>query len=219
MDRIITIEKREELEGKNGTYLKLTDSEGKSHFVFDDLQDKWSLCEEGKSVSLTKKKDGKYWNVTDIKPAEEPTPTGNSKPIYGQDSPEKRRSIERQKAVELALAHHQQPEEALRTSLIRAEFIYQWINEGKLPAIEAAIVPSSMPDKQQPVAQKVKPPSDSPASEKQPALVRFTDGPDLVSYAMKQKKMSWAKIQRDLGITVPADIKDIPAAMGVLGIE
>ncbi len=87
------------------------------------------------------------------------------------------------------------------------------------------VIPSEMPVKE-PVKgdttdkTKQSPPDVKPTNEStdSKSLFQFADGKELVSYAMKVKKMAWKKIQTDLGIVTPEDIKDIPAAMKVLGI-
>jgi hypothetical protein len=38
--------------------------------VFDNLQTKWELIKEGKIVNIKMEQKGKYWNVTDITPAD-----------------------------------------------------------------------------------------------------------------------------------------------------
>lgn len=101
----------------------------------------------------------------------------------------------------------------------------QWCNEPKeepekpTEGEQPTITPSSTPDKSTPDSPEVNSATSSPESAKpsqQKALMEFTNGTELVSYAMKVKKIAWKKIQTDLGITTPEDIKDIPAAAKAL---
>jgi len=105
MIKSIIVTQREEIEGQKGTYLKITDQEGKAHFIFDNLSDKWELLQPGKMVDLTKEKVGKYWNVIDIaegssKPKVEAQKTG-----YHREDPEsKQRSYALSYAKDLCVA-------------------------------------------------------------------------------------------------------------------
>ena len=73
----------------------------------------------------------------DTQASDKPAP----KVAYGQDSPEKRRSIERQTAAQIAFEYGINDEDTLdkpspwtlRKALIQAEQVYQWIANGTIP--------------------------------------------------------------------------------------
>ncbi len=127
--------------------------------LFDDKNTRFSgfLPElkdilEGDTIEAEIEVDGKYNNIKAVKflsHGEAPDkPVG--KPSYGQDSPEKRRSIERQTAAHIAFANIPAPD-TISEGMFLAEAIYQWIANGLMPV--------STPDKQQGGAQKAPPAS------------------------------------------------------------
>jgi len=106
--------------------LKVMDENGKetTKTVFDNLQDKWSLLTEGAYLEFKMEKRGQFWNVIDILPLDETpqvAPKGSEPPLVekakkldekaGEMTKEDwaikaaltRKSIERQKSLELAI--------------------------------------------------------------------------------------------------------------------
>jgi len=108
--------------------LKVTDENGKetTKTVFDNLQDKWSLLIEGAYLEFKMEKRGQFWNVIDILPLDETpapqvAPENKEPPLVteakklnkeaGEMTKEDwaikaaltRKSIERQKSLELAI--------------------------------------------------------------------------------------------------------------------
>ena len=54
--------------------------------VFNNLESKWELLEEGRIVELKMEKHGQYWNVTDISPASAPEPNETPATVPTQDN-------------------------------------------------------------------------------------------------------------------------------------
>ena len=73
--KIVTIKESNVLTATNGKgYLEVTDQDNTKHRLFENLEDKWELCEEGKTVQLIKEQSGKYWNVIDVIPVGDKLP-------------------------------------------------------------------------------------------------------------------------------------------------
>ncbi len=119
---------------------------------------------EGDTIEAEIEVFGKYNNIKAVKflshgeaPDKPPAKT------YNQDSPEKRRSIERQTAAQIAFEHGINEEDTLdkptpwsvRQALTQAEQIYQWIANGTIPPP----LPSSTSEKQATASLKPPPPS------------------------------------------------------------
>ncbi len=128
-------------ESAKGEYWKVTWADDKTNIIFDSEQKATieQAIEQDTQIEYTVKKDGKYFNVTSVKiaEAESEPPAKELRSAYGQDSPEKRRSIERQSAAQIAFEFGINTipngiwtvHEALRY----AEAIYQWIVDGTIP--------------------------------------------------------------------------------------
>ncbi len=157
----ITIKSVEEKHSKDGskTFYIVTDSKGAQLSTFDA---ETMAFQPGTVIEAEVEVAGKYTNLKSFKvvsnpvpgspPASQPSPTR-----YGQDSPEKRRSIERQTALALAVdwtkwAMDRTDGKVSLTGpqpLTCAEMFYQWIANGTLPeALKPPAEKDTSPEKQ-----------------------------------------------------------------------
>lgn len=96
---IITIKNIEEKTKDDNKWITLTDENDRTHNIFSNLQDKWALCFEGATVELTKKKNGQYWDVVDIKPSGVKEAVEQDKSAQFASKANERSSIQAQTAV------------------------------------------------------------------------------------------------------------------------
>lgn len=113
---------------------------------------------EGDTIEAEIEVDGKYNNIKSVKILSHgEAPEKPASKSYGQDSPEKRRSIERQTALTQAVEYLKDIGEADSHFVLKtAEVFYQWISEGRISA------PPSTKETSKPVASKAEPATDSP---------------------------------------------------------
>lgn len=117
---IITITEVTQEFAKNGAeYMKVkgTTQDGKevTKSIFDNLQASWPLLEEGTTLDFKMEKKGQFWNVIEISAAKEPQPeeataalpskaeVQMSKDDWAEKDRITRKSIERQKSLDLAI--------------------------------------------------------------------------------------------------------------------
>jgi putative heme degradation protein len=144
--------------GQGAEYLKVkvTDTEGRetTKAVFDNLKEKWPLITEGAYLEFKMVKKGSFWNVADvlpietealITPPEEPPIITEAKKLDDEVGPMTkndwaikdaltRKSIERQKALEMAtqaFAEFAGDTEAVKKVIEIAKIYERWIELGK----------------------------------------------------------------------------------------
>src|SRR3990167_8153030 len=159
---IITItEVSQEFASNGSEYRKVkgttTDGKETTKSIFNNLEDSWGLLKEGAVLDFAMVKKGQYWNVSEIKPVgQQSTPQSKSSPVKEasgsvpprsemskDDWAEKdritRRSIERQKSVELAV-------ELAKVSIIKPDQILpsaikfaNWIAEKEVKSAKSLV--------------------------------------------------------------------------------
>ena len=82
-----------------------------------------------------------------------------------------------------------------------------------LKALKASPAPAPIPKPAPETESKTKPKTEPEPDQEIPY---FKTGVELVNYALNEKGIPLERIRSDLGIDKPSDIKDIPAAIGVL---
>ena len=146
----------------------------------------------------------------------------DGQPVGGQkqgwrnydDSPEKRRSIERQTSLQIA-AQMSEPTDSLDGLLGKAQQIYEWLSEGKKPeTILSRTQDEASPSKQggQGKAQQVES-VNPPAIMGKIEAAEPTTLQELLSWVAKQGKSytpSW--VCRQLNVKAPTEIKNIKTA-------
>ena len=112
-ERIITVTSIEPKNGTRGEYLTVRASDGKSYNIFDGKL--FDVFEEGRAVKLSGEMNGKYFNTKNAEPVgelinkmiEKGGKVTSVEPMTKEDWREKdrttRKSIERQKSLEMAL--------------------------------------------------------------------------------------------------------------------
>ncbi len=185
---------------KNVTEKQKKDGSGSFYIISDITGADFSLFEPpgfikpGATIEAEIEVKGKYANIQNFKilSQSENPPQSSELPVrhtFSQDSPEKRRSIERQTSAQIAFQFEATVygrDWSLRDSLNMAEAIHQWISKGVIPPA----MTSSTSEKAPPVAQKAEPPSDSPAEpEKPPDL-----GIDMDWLHQSLKDLQWTTV-------------------------
>jgi hypothetical protein len=155
---ILTIQKVEQEFTKTGAeYLKVlgVDQTGRqvTKSVFDNLADKWDLLEENACVELKLEQRGQFWNVVDILQPQTPPQTqpkildehqeviekvfkddNMTKDDWAEKDRKTRKSIERQKSLELATnwceACKEKGEEVKTTHIISIAKIFEAYLDG-----------------------------------------------------------------------------------------
>ncbi len=148
----ITVVKKEMKQTQKGTMMVALYDEKNTRFAgfLPELKD----VIEGDTVEAEIEVDGKYNNIKAIKVLSHGMALNRppAKSSYQQDSPEKRRSIERQTAAQIGFQFA--PDNATtRQTLVIAEAIYQWIANDKYPP-EPAKTSSATPSAPMPEASK-----------------------------------------------------------------
>lgn len=203
MQKIIVAKKEMKPSARGGMMVALFDEKGTRFSGFlPELKD----VQEGDTVELDIQVDGKYLNIMGAKVLShgEAPDKPTAKPTYGQDSPEKRRSIERQaaleRAVELAIAGGVTKVSSLDI-LREAELFYQWISQGTIPALNEA--PKTVKTGEDTTQAKQAPPASKPQGET-PAKITPEQVNNDIARALKENLWDLAKAQakvRELGGT------------------
>jgi len=141
---------------------------------------------EGDTIEAEIEVDGKYNNIKAIKILSHgEAPDKVATKSYSQDSPEKRRSIERQTAAQIAFANMVQPQ-SLRDACLRAEAIYQWIAKGTIPEPSTAQTGDKIPA-------KTEPPPPVATDTKETTKQESIEGVDLPIVKESIHKIGWDK--------------------------
>ncbi len=142
-----------------------------------------------------------------------------------------RRSIERQSSLKLAIEFWKCPEEVRECStddiLKVADLFYQWISTGKKGIESKQVVSTPTPKVVSATATKPEPTSEKMYEDLKSEgtkLPEFKTADEMFVFACSKPRMdaiglkpwTWSKIQETLGIKMPADLKDLPAASKVL---
>jgi hypothetical protein len=112
-ERIITVESIEQKTGKKGAYLTVHGSDGKNYNIFDNKL--FDIFEVNKAIKLSGETNGAFFNTKNAEPVgelinkmiEKGGKVTSVEPMTKEDWQEKdritRKSIERQKSLEMAL--------------------------------------------------------------------------------------------------------------------